>query len=167
MTTFARNLYLNFDPGVMELLCSFVRPTYCDYMFRRWEKLKIEECLFYADEYGDTEILRYVWNKMKSNVRYIPYLMDKWNEFIIIGVYQRRMELLEFLMSVHNETFQKTKYSTGLTNAIELSRDIKFREAEVFLKKYHLLIVKQESSFSVWRKNNRKKEKARRVLFRR
>jgi hypothetical protein len=160
MTTHASTLYLNIDPGVLEMVCSFLHPKYKEFLFRQWDKLSKEECLHFCETYKHTEIFRSVWDRFD-----LVEKQDIWNQYIVISVQKDMMALTEFLMSVRHIAFSTNFYDFGFREAVKVAERKRKTKVLKYLQNYHKLTQK-ETPLSRWRRTERVRKTTRSRFFR-
>jgi hypothetical protein len=135
MTTYLSSLYMTFDRDVLNLICSYIHPSYKDYFFRDFDKLKYEDHLYFAENYNDTEILRVGWKKIPRSKK-----ASIFNKFMKISLNQKRIDLLEFLMT-------KIKNLRSINYYLDIASSVHFLEGYNFIENYWKLNEKYNKRF--------------------
>jgi hypothetical protein len=103
-------IYYTFSPDIMKKICNIVHPKFYDFIYKKWENITVDECIYLSKDTKNTEILRFILPKTNINkkTKILQHMLNYSIEHNILSMF----ELLTRQITV---VVQFNKYDTYST----------------------------------------------------
>lgn len=161
-------LYYMFDPDIFKKICNLVHDKYYDFVFKNWDKLLVDDCVFFSKETKNTEVVRFFLKNAHVHQKF--YIL---RELLPFAIENNILPLFELLVTCILGYTTKPSYSESYTYSCIIKRNIELaiafdrKEMVRYIENYNKLTINKLNNNTLvkYRKNQRMKQKLFRNKF--
>jgi hypothetical protein len=150
-------IYYTFSPGIMEKICNIIHKKYYTFIYKKWNILTVDECIYFSKETNNTEILRYIIENPLTSVHDKLFIYSQMLTFSI-----KINSLPMFELIIYNLQKININIYSEFSQAINLAEKLQRSEMLKYIQNMNKLRNTNSDPF----KTHRKKQIIKKKLFR-